>query len=93
MSDQKPENPPAFPQSVAIDAGDGAWSSGDLSGGSGMTLRDYYAAKAMAAMVTAATCREKGQPAQVPEAASISLAAYVYADAMLAARENGEVAK
>ena len=48
---------------------------------SGMTLRDYFAAKAMQAMV--ATDIECG-PEQVP---IIAESAYILADAMLKARE------
>lgn len=45
----------------------------------GMTLRDYFAAKAMQAMLT------RGAPLDSDQ---MALDAYVYADAMLAARGN-----
>lgn len=46
----------------------------------GMSLRDYFAAKAMQGLITAWTVG-------VPEANAIAAAAYQYADAMLKARE------
>lgn len=46
----------------------------------GMTLRDYFAAKAMQGLLAAWTHG-------VPEASAIAPAAYQYADSMLKARE------
>lgn len=48
-------------------------------GSYGMSLRDFFAAKAMQAMLT------RGAPLDSDQ---MALDAYVYADAMLAAREN-----
>ena len=58
-----------------------------FQGASGMTLRDYFAAKAMAAMV-GATCevREDGIIKNIPR--DISEIAYTYADAMLEVRNK-----
>jgi len=67
-------NPPAFPSGNEV-------TLGDLrsSGHSGMTLRDYFAAKAMQAMETrSASGTYHGRAIQ----------AYAQADAMLKAREE-----
>jgi hypothetical protein len=65
---------PAFPRDHASD------------GHNGMTMRDYFAAKAMQSMVVGpdVVCR----PGEKPENAVARLA-YVMADAMLKAREGG----
>ena len=47
----------------------------------GMTLRDYFAAKAMQGLIAAWTVG-------VPEANAAAAAAYQYADAMLKARDS-----
>jgi hypothetical protein len=65
------KNPPAFPQFVLSNGG--AYVEG------GMTLRDYFAAKAMQAMETrSASGTYQGRAIQ----------AYAQADAMLKAREE-----
>jgi hypothetical protein len=67
-------NPPAFPSGNEV-------TLGNLrsSGHSGMTLRDYFAAKAMQAMETrSASGTYQGRAIQ----------AYAQADAMLKAREE-----
>ena len=46
----------------------------------GMTLRDYFAAKAMQALVS--------DPGRVKDASKISKTAYLYADTMLEARDG-----
>ncbi len=68
-------NPPAFPSSNEV-------TLGDLrsSGHSGMTLRDYFAAKAMQGF---AACDD-----DFPSVESVAINAYKWADAMLAAREE-----
>ena len=65
-------NPLAFPSSNDVTFGD--WRS---HGHSGMTLRDYFAAKALANAYT----QHDGNPDKVAEWA------YAVADAMLKARE------
>ena len=65
-------NPPAFP--IVIDMGDG------VKYHNGMTLRDYFAAKA----IEGATVSEASN---VFTHALIAEAAYLLADAMLKARE------
>ena len=66
-------NPPAFPSGNDVTLGD--WRS---HGHSGMTLRDYFAAKAMANEYT----QHDGNPDKVAEWA------YAVADAMLRVREQ-----
>lgn len=62
----------------------------------GMSLRDYFAAKAMQAMIAHHGIYDEAQPfaamtsatAQDYHADSVSKTAYTYADAMLAARQT-----
>jgi hypothetical protein len=69
MSDTKTGGP-AFPQQVQVAADGTTWYEG-------MTLRDYFAAKAMQGLMDAAM--------PMPEIAD---AAYAMADTMLEARES-----
>jgi hypothetical protein len=64
-------NPPAFPI-----------GSGDMRDPTGMTLRDYFAAKAMQAAITG--CATRGDVGVYSNWANL---AYEVADAMLMARE------
>ncbi|HAL7027559.1 TPA: hypothetical protein H6W19_000089 [Escherichia coli] len=66
---------PAFPQSGVCTPEINSWDSDDF-GGRGITMRDYFAAKAMQAMITA----------HEPQGA-IPGWAYEMADEMLRARE------
>lgn len=78
MSEPKVKNGgPAFPQhpGIDIDHGDTRWL--------GMSLRDYFAGQALAGL-----CVNYPQGAPEGWAESLSKAAYVYADAMLKARET-----
>jgi hypothetical protein len=68
-------NPPAFPSSNEVTLND--WVS---SGHSGMTLRDYFAAKAMQSLLT-------HEQALATERNLTAKGAYAFADAMLKARE------
>jgi len=70
MSDQN-NGGPAFPQLAEL--GDIAYSTG------GMTLRDYFAAKAMASAIASR---------RYPMPEEIAVDAYEYADAMLRARDS-----
>jgi hypothetical protein len=70
------DNPPAFPNSGATIP-----SSLDYQDFQGMTLRDYFAAKAMMGLLTAEIVGEYSNE----HVAEIS---YVIADAMLCAREE-----
>ena len=65
-------NPPAFPKTPFIEVG---------TPQNGMTLRDYFAAKAMAAIIL-----REGKDHFVVE--EITITAYQYADAMLEVREK-----
>ena len=68
-------NEPAFPTGIFTD------DKGKIIGGSnGMTLRDYFAAKAMQAMLSSPNC-----PMNVRES-ELAKQAYSTADAMLEAR-------
>ena len=74
-------NPPAFPiQSVYIEDQE--------TNSTGMTLRDYFAAKAMAAILQTDDDLEWDDDQN-----SLASAAYGYADAMLRVREKGWEAK
>ncbi|MEG5668947.1 hypothetical protein [Enterobacter roggenkampii] len=68
---------PAFPQSGACTPEINSWDSEDF-GGRGLTVRDYFAAKAMQAIGVTYHCDEHPNIADV---------AYRMADAMLRARE------
>lgn len=63
---------PAFPFPSDADSGE--------PGDTGMTLRDYFAAKALQGLIASF-------PTSLPPAVMASEAAYQYADAMLKARE------
>lgn len=65
---------PAFPVPHGV-------TSGYMASFAGMTLRDYFAAKAMAAYVSSDAWREE------MEIAWTAQAAYHFADAMMKARE------
>lgn len=86
-------NPPAFP--VIHTRADAEFP---LETRFGMTLRDYFAAKAMQAQLRSATSCGETAAQFVDEATSrrklsvrdyIAESSYRYADAMLAAREGG----
>ena len=68
---------PAFPESIA----DGPFG--------GMTLRDYFAAKAMQAIITLTTNLSQSYFSG-DSGNTIALDAYIMADAMLKAREASE---
>lgn len=72
MSDDKPLDPPAFPTPYPATRQDHAYTA------DGMTLRDYFAAKAMMGMLAN---DQRDTPLIVK-------AAYVLADAMLAERQK-----
>ncbi|AVX39071.1 hypothetical protein [Yersinia massiliensis] len=50
MTDEIKTGGPAFPQSGAINGAGDVWVSSEL-GGSGLTVHDYFSAKAMAALI------------------------------------------
>ena len=55
---------------------------------SGMTLRDYFAAKAMQAVVGSVEWEFNGKPMNTLEATDTALMSYQLADAMLKARQS-----
>jgi hypothetical protein len=67
-------NPPAFPHSFV------AHPTEETFVAKGMTLRDYFAAKAMRGLVTGTTT--------IPTAEKFAEVAYQLADAMMKAREQ-----
>jgi hypothetical protein len=74
-------NPPAFPTLHIPDASPPAWS--------GMTLRDYFAAKAMQGFLSNDNLlRESCKWHKDGSETSIAVLAYDQADAMLKAREE-----
>lgn len=83
MSDYRDDGGPAFPRDHAHD------------GHNGMTLRDYFAAKALVGLIAEPQWREGGHslayaigPQTKDDAANYAAAAYKLADAMLKARES-----
>jgi len=70
MSTLKPSNPRAFPQE---------YQDGDFQ--AGMTLRDYFAAKAMQSVMTGEGYRMYSVPEEIAQLS------YLMADAMLKQRE------
>ena len=70
-------NEPAFPITEA---------NGANSGMPGMSLRDYFAAKAISAVL--APCPVTGQFARISEFEDCAITAYKMADAMLKARKS-----
>ncbi len=75
----KPENPNAFPHPALAD--ENFHPSYDMSG---MTLRDYFAGQALAAIVAKSPFQETPKSYSVYDKAAIG--AYDYADAMLKER-------
>ena len=71
---------PAFPTTDFLHAGQ------VVPGSEGMTLRDYFAAKAMQAVITCAF--DAGAATEAEDALTLAEIAYVMADAMLAEREK-----
>ena len=69
---------PAFPMIRAV-YGNSGWDNE-----AGMTLRDYFAAKAMLAILGGVIAKTENEAAEVPEL--VSGVAYLVADAMLAER-------
>lgn len=73
---------PAFPQpdmSADVDV---------IQGHPGMTLRDYFAAKAMSAYIATYPCPGLEYNEPQPAACDIAADAYAMANAMLSARES-----
>jgi hypothetical protein len=79
---RKDDGGPAFPRATGQDGG---WESAPL----GMSLRDYFAAKAMAALLPSFSSGiltlKSGEPVREKDVAE---QAYAFADAMLKERAN-----
>lgn len=78
----KPNNPAAFPVAIMTRQADGMPLTGHDFGCGGMDLRDYFAAKAMQALMSTP------EGAHVWEDDKIAEWAYSAADAMLKRREE-----
>lgn len=80
---------PAFPQSGVCTPEINSWDSEDF-GGRGLTVRDYFAAKAMQSIVSSPKEMESLIDTLGAETAyaKVSETAYVIADEMLRAREG-----
>lgn len=83
-----PENPSAFPAAIMVRQADGQPLTGHDFGCGGMTLRDYFAAKAMAAIADT-TLQEFFKRGESTDDTKKILAdaSYAIADAMLRRRE------
>lgn len=80
---------PAFPTEKSIGTNkDGTWIA-EVPGKEGMTLRDYFAAKALQGFLANPTPFEQ-VAGDKTTADTYAAEAYVYADAMLKAREQNE---
>jgi len=77
---------PAFPQSGVCTPEINSWDSDDF-GGRGITMRDYFAAKAMASIVRRWDGHSFGGGPESPQYKELAEDAYHIADAMLRARE------
>jgi hypothetical protein len=88
-----PSNPSAFPVVHAIVADPSSYVSAPPSQ-PGMSLRDYFAAKAMQAQLSQMTYGNQGQycgmydPNNPAQAKTLAFLSYQVADAMLAEREK-----
>lgn len=79
---QTPENPPAFPI-PSVNTSDGLTIVGTI----GMTLRDYFAAKAMEGMLAYQPADNIAGMSEI-NAVYFATRAYEFADAMLKARQT-----
>lgn len=80
---KKDKSGPAFPQ-PCTENGYAANSEFEVAGG-GMTLRDYFAAKAMLGVLSSGAWKNIGT-SHVDEMSKVAFAVYAMADAMLKAR-------
>ena len=76
---------PAFPRNI-LDHGHGVTTTHE----SGMTLRDYFAAKAMQGLLASGWCAEARELAPGVGEQDVAKDAYLMADAMLKARDAGQ---
>lgn len=79
---------PAFPQSGGFSNDGDPFDSKDM-GGAGITMRDYFAAKAMQALIPAVLQRCEGLGTEYPDNnLGLAKAAYEVADAMISVRSQ-----
>lgn len=89
MSEKKPENPQAFPPNAG-------WRDDDQNA-RGMTLRDYFAAKALSGLCANSSkellltfIKEATERGECRMSGTFAREAYEFADAMLAEREKSQ---
>ena len=84
---------PAFPLPFVLDSTRGVngqyVDAEDAGVRAGLTLRDYFAAKAMQAIISKHPPGEGTVADQLDIACNVARGSFVYADAMLAARKAG----
>ncbi|HDL7826277.1 TPA: hypothetical protein PXP39_004190 [Yersinia enterocolitica] len=78
---------PAFPQSGAISGAGDVWMSSEL-GGSGLTIRDYFAKEALGLCYAQYLNYAEIEGFQEDWRTGVAIDAYMMADAMLAARSK-----
>jgi hypothetical protein len=76
-------NPSAFPQSIAVSGAGDVYSSDENKSSAGMTLRDYFASKAMQGMLANGSGEHSYNDYK-----TYAEEAHKMADAMLAEREK-----
>lgn len=87
---ERQDGGPAFPVETYVD-GQGIQTSPASAWDTGMSLRDYFAAKAMAAIISGSAFPQistLAAKADVDAGEFLATAAYEYADAMLKARKE-----
>lgn len=84
------ENPEAFPRPYSYDPGNGPDDDEHAVAQAGMTLRDYFAAKALQAILPVANDVDKRRGERGVQACSDDYAqvAYILADSMMKARKQ-----
>lgn len=75
---------PAFPLPVAVSAAGDVYCAADVSGGLGMSLRDWFAGHALSGLLVMP--RSGFSPTDIPKFAAVN--AYEIADAMIAERSK-----
>lgn len=88
----EPDNPQAFPRATYVELSDEGHAppfKGEIQTAEGMSLRDYYAGKALASLVAPAfegAVKQRRAPEPYVVALETARACYKVADAMLEAR-------
>jgi hypothetical protein len=79
---------PAFPLAVSVSGAGDVYSSADVAGGMGMSLRDWFAGQALPAVMESALTHSDMFSSPKSMNIAIALNAYAIADTMLAERER-----